>query len=267
MIAMMRETPEFALETRFLNRINVKNIFQRIHRGSFPALAQRSRPSLETFYNSYVQTYLDRDLRDIFNISKLTPFRDFLRLCAARTGQILNYSSLAKDIGVSVPTVQEWIRILEASMHVYLLRPYFRNLSKQMIKAPKLYFLDTGLAAFLTKWESPETLMNGAMAGAFFETFVVSEIIKSYLFRGEALPLFYFRDKRGHEVDVVIERDGILYPIEIKMGAHVRSSDFHNISYLRSKSTRTGKGAIISLSKQHIPIDRQNDIIPVTMIS
>ncbi|MDI6755766.1 MAG: DUF4143 domain-containing protein, partial [Thermodesulfobacteriota bacterium] len=235
--------------------------------GGFPLLSHKNPPPLEIFYNSYLQTYIDRDLRDIFNVSKIATFHKFLQLCAARTGQMLNYSDLARDADISVHAAKEWINILVASSQIYLLEPYYRNFSKRMIKAPKLYFLDTGLAAYLTRWKTAETLAGGAMAGAFFETHVVGEIIKSYWFRGEQAPLYYYRDKEGHEVDLIIESEGKLYPIEIKLSSKVEGSDLKNIKYLSKKLKNIGKGAVISLSPHPLPLDRKNEIIPAFLIS
>jgi hypothetical protein len=249
-------------------KVNANEIFKFIFRGAFPALSQHNAPPLEVYYNSYLQTYLDRDLKEMYNISNLSAFHTFLQLCAARTGQILNYSDLARDAGISVNAAREWTGILETSGQIYLLRPYFSNISKRLIKSPKLYFLDTGLAAYLTKWKTPEILSGGAMAGAFFETFVVGEIIKSYLFRGQEPPVYYFRDKERHEVDVLIEANNILYPVEIKMSSAINSPDLAGINYLRKlKSVASGKGAVISLSPNHLPADRNNDIVPVWLIN
>lgn len=247
--------------------LNIREIFKQILRGSFPVLTHMKAPPLSAFYNSYLQTYIDRDLRDIFKVAKISDFHKFLSLCAARTGQVLNISELARDAGVSVHAVKEWLSILEASFQIFLLQPYYGNISKRLIKAPKLYFLDTGLAAYLTKWQTPETLLHGAMAGSFFETFVFAEIIKSYWFRGEAAPVYYFRDKEKHEVDLLIEQAGKIYPIEIKLSAKVSPHDLDNISYLRKKIKNVAAGAIINAGQNHLPIDRQNEVIPASLIS
>ncbi len=260
--------PFLPMQSRnFYKPTDLQSVFRRIFRGFFPALASRDPPSIEMFFNSYVQTYLDRDLRDIFNISRLSTFHIFLQLCAARTGQILNYSALASDAGVSVHAAREWIHILETSMQIYLLKPYYRNVSKRIIKSPKLYFLDTGLAAFLTKWKSPESLMSGAMAGAFFETYIIGEIIKSYLYRGEEPPIYYFRDKEHHEVDLLIERNNTIYPIEIKIASRINASAVNNMIYFRKKIPNAGNGAVICLAKNQLPIDRMHDVISVGTIS
>lgn len=247
--------------------IRAPELFQRILLGSFPALEQHPAPSLNTFYNSYIQTYLDRDLRDIFHVGKISTFHTFLRLCAARTGQLLNLSDLARDAGVSVTTAKEWISILEQSFQIYLLQPYSNNVSKRLIKSPKLYFLDTGLAAFLTKWNTHETLMNGAMAGAFFETYVVIEILKSFLFRGEEPSLYYIRDKEGHEIDLLLEQGGVLHPLEIKLSSRITTSDLHGIKYWQKKIPTVRHGGVIALTQHHLPLDRENAMIPVSLIS
>lgn len=245
---------------------SLSSLYEFILRGSFPELWQPNSATLNFFYNSYLQTYIDRDLREMFGVTKTSEFHTFLQLCAARTGQILNVSELARDAGISVHAAHEWLSILEATMHVYLLRPYHNNLSKRLIKAPKLYFLDTGLAAFLTQWKNVETLRSGAMAGAFFETFVVAELIKSYLFRGFIPPLYYFRDKQGHEVDVLIEENQKLYPIEIKQRAKAHADDFKGIEYLRKLYPRVGVGALVGFSPEIRPWDRNNFVVPFDQI-
>lgn len=243
------------------------SVFDLMHRGFFPALWKRDAPPWQTFYNSYLQTYVDRDLREMFSVSKISTFHTFLQLCAARTGQILNYSDLARDCGISVHSAIEWLGILENSMLIYLLHPYATNISKRLIKSQKIYFLDTGFAAYLTKWNTPETLEHGAMAGAFFETFVISEIIKSFLYRGEEPPITFFRDKEGHEVDVLIEKNNVLYPVEIKMKASISEQDFAGIEYFRKKYSRAKKGYVVCLSRKNTPFDRNNTIVSYEEIS
>lgn len=243
------------------------DVFQRIYRGSFPALVQDQAMGSEIFYSSYLQTYIDRDLTALFGVTKVREFHTFLQLCAARTGQLLNYSDLARDAGISVHAARSWISILEGTMQIYLLQPYYKNISKRLIKAPKLYFLDTGFAAYLTKWNSAATLAAGAMAGAFFETHVVAELVKSYLFRGEQPPLYYFRDKELHEVDILIERNQQLYPIEIKRAVTIHSNDAKGLNYLRKTSALPVQiGGIVCLSPSVLPLDQHNTILPVGVI-
>jgi len=243
---------------------DINIIFKHIHKGSFPALWADPSKNIEIFFNSYLQTYLDRDLRELFKIGKINAFHKFLQLCAARTGQILNYSDLANNADISVNTAKEWISILESSMLIYLLKPYYKNLSKRIIKSPKLYFLDTGLAAYLANWTSAENLMNGHMSGAFFETFVVSEVVKSYLFRGKIAPIYYFRDKEKHEIDLIIEKDNKCYPIEIKIASLIQKKHLSNIKYFRKTTEQALNGAIISLAPERMPFDYDDEIIPVS---
>jgi uncharacterized protein len=248
-------------------KTNMLSIYDRILKGSFPALWSKNPPSLSDFYNSYIQTYIDRDLTELFGVKKVSEFHVFLELCAARTGQILNISELARDAQISVHAAKEWLSILEHTGQIYLLRSYWTNLAKRLIKSPKVYFLDTGLAAHLTKWSSSETLASGAMAGAFLETFAISEILKSYWFRGMEAPISYFRDKQGHEVDLLIEKDQKLYPAEIKRAASITHKDVKNITYLRSLHLPIAKAAIISLTEKSYPFDEAMNVIPVSAIS
>lgn len=247
-----------------LASMTIHEVFRDIFTGSFPALWHDSPPDLSLFYNSYIQTTLDRDLSEIFGITKVSEFNTFLQLCAARTGQQLNYSDLARDAGVAVSTAKEWIGILESTMHIYLLRPYYKNISKRLIKSPKLYFMDTGLAAYLTKWKDADTARSGAMAGALFETFVVSEILKSYLFRGVEPRLYYFRDKEGHEIDLLIDEGETLRPIEIKLKSVVRESDLPGTVYAQSKFRGiVGEGVVVCVSPKYYPINRSITALPV----
>jgi len=185
-------------------------------RGSYPEIRTNRHVDRQLWCASYIQTYLERDIRQIVNVGDLNTFSRFLRLCAARTGQILNMSELARDVGISVPTIKKWISVLEASYQVFLLTPHFRNLGKRIVKSPKLYFIDTGIATFLLGLHAAEPTLQGPMLGQLFETMVVSEWIKAFYHRGEKPELYYWRSKSGVEVDLIIDRNGKLYPIEIK---------------------------------------------------
>lgn len=247
--------------------IGQPELFQRIWRGSFPVLWQDQAPSPEQFYSSYVDSYIDRDVAAFFGLEKIAAFHTFLELAAARTGQLLNYSDLARDAGISVPTAKEWIGILEATSQIMLLRPYHRNISKRMVKSPKLYWLDTGLAAHLARWNSAESLMRGASAGAFFETFVVSEIVKSYQFRGIRPPLHFARDRLGNEIDVVIEQNQKLYPIEIKMAAQVDPRAATGADAFTSALPEMAKEkTIVCLTDKIFRSARDVTLVPVTDI-
>lgn len=246
--------------------LDTATLFAKIFRGSFPALVSGEAQDRVRFYSSYVQTYIERDVSLLFGVEKLEQFHRFLTLVCSRTSQVLNMSSLAADASVSVKTVTSWLSILESTGLVYLLRPYFRNFNKRMIRSPKLYVLDTGLIAYLTQWQSPETLMLGAMAGAMFETYVISEILKSYLFRGYEAPIYFYRDKEKKEVDVLFDIGGSLYPLEIKMTANVRPEDLASMRHLANVYGNVGQGTVVSAYPQLLMLDRHTTSVPAWYI-
>lgn len=249
-----------------LSKPSIVKLFSLIIRGSFPKLIGKNTLPLETFYGSYVQTYIDRDLRDLIRVGSLSSFEKFIRLCAARTAQILNLSDLARDSDITVKTAKEWLSILEASGHVFLLRPYYKNISKRLIKAPKLYFLDTGLACYLTGWKDPKITMNGAMAGALFETYVFSEIIKSFWNQGQEPPLWYYRTKEKEEIDILIDVNGKLYLIEIKLSSKITDSDLKGINGIKKTRIPIGKAIFINSSASPYPIKDGIEAIPWTIL-
>lgn len=242
-----------------------KNIWQIIHRGGYPEL-QNPNVDWSAFYASYVKTYIERDVRNLSAVQNLDIFRKFMVAVAARTGQMLNYSSIADEIGKDQTTVKNWISILEASGIIYLLEPYTASVLKRAIKTPKLYFRDTGLAAYLTRWLTPETLAVGAMSGAFFETFVISEILKSYSNSGidyrYCVSYYRGKDKKKmlkdgteteteSEIDIIIEENGTLYPIEIKQGVKVAADETSAFTILdKIENKKRGMGAIICMCPQ-----------------
>lgn len=188
-------------------------------RGAYPEIRANLGVTRELWCASYIQTYLERDVRQVLNIGDLNAFERFLRLVAARTAQLVNYSDLARDVGVSPPTVRQWLSVLEASQQVFLLPPYFSNYGKRLVKSPKVYFLDTALATFLLGLHTPDPLRNGPMIGALLETAVVAEWVKLFRHRGLLPPLYYWRSRDGLEVDLIVEYDGRLHPFEIKATA------------------------------------------------
>ena len=207
------------IESRKKSIITYDNLWNHIWRGSMPELADDSM-EWEPFYRSYIRTYLDRDVADLITTKNLVKFHNFMQCIAARVGELYNAESLARDVGVTNKTITEWTSILESSGVIKLLQPYEKNVSNRAIKTPKIYFMDTGLVCFLVGWTSSQVAMNGAMAGGLFETFVVSEIIKSYYNAGhETEKIFFYRDKDKREIDLIIEKDNTLYPIEIKKSA------------------------------------------------
>jgi hypothetical protein len=260
-------SPEKVKAGSSYGRAAIKQIFKNIIRGSFPRLLHRNSPPLDSFYGSYVQTYIDRDLRDMVKVSSLPSFEKFIKVCAARTGTVLNISDLARDSDVSVSTAKEWLNLLEAGNQIFLLRPYYRNITKRLIKAPKLYFLDTGLTCYLAGWRDVETTARGAFAGQIFETFVILEILKSYWHRGLEPRVSYFRTKEKAEVDLLIEKDGKLLPVEIKLSSAIRSDDIKGINALKKTGFNIGRGAIIAPVRQAYPVERDIFAIPPGAIS
>ncbi|MDO4232775.1 MAG: ATP-binding protein [Lautropia sp.] len=206
------------LEQREKTLVPCSDLWQLIHRGYMPRLHQQDT-NWDVYYASYVATYIERDVRQLANIDSTNDFTRFMAAIAARSGELLNYSSVAQDVGVSVDTIRRWTTVLQTSGIIHLLAPYSNNHLKRAIKTPKLYMMDTGLMAWLTKWLTPDTIRLGARSGQFFETFVVSEIIKSFHNRGIEPPIYFYRDTSQKEIDLLIEWDRKLYPVEIKTTA------------------------------------------------
>lgn len=258
-----------------------ENIWEIIHRGSYPEIQDREI-SWSAFYASYVKTYLERDVRSLSAVQNLNDFRRFMVAVAARTGQILNYSNIADEIGKDSVTVKNWISILEASGIIYLLEPYTASVLKRAIKTPKVYFRDTGLASYLTRWLTPETLANGAMSGNMFETFVISEILKSYSNRGidyrYCVSYYRGRDKKKtrkdgqefeteSEIDLIIEENGVLYPVEIKQSAKVSADATGAFTVLdKIEDKKRGTGGLICMCPQPGQLRENVFMIPVWYI-
>lgn len=233
------------------------NIWEVIHRGGYPEL-QNPEVDWSVFYSSYIKTYLERDVRSLSAVQNLDDFRKFMIAVAARTGQMINYANIADEVGKDQSTIKRWLSVLEASGIIYLLEPFSSSVLKRAIKTPKVYFRDTGLAAYLTRWLTPETLANGAMSGAFFETFVISEILKSYSNRGidyrYCVSYYRGRDKKKtseNEIDLIIEENGTLYPVEIKRSSKVTADQTSVFSVLDGiPDKKRGMGAVICICPQ-----------------
>ena len=222
--------------------LSLQDIYRMIWRGAFPAFTLNEKMNRDLFYCSYVQTYLQRDVRDLVNVGDESSFLKFLRAAAARTGQLLNLSDMARDTSISIPTAKRWLNVLEASGMGYLLEPYHTNTTKRLVKTPKLYFLDTGLCAYLTEWSSPKTLEAGAMSGAILETFIFTEILKSFWHNGKRPRFYYYRDKDKKEVDVLILRDEIFYPLEFKKTGSPTKNDTRHFKVLEQLHNPIGEG-------------------------
>ena len=241
-------------------------LYRLIWRGAFPAIALDDSIDRSLFYSSYLQTYIQRDLRDLARVGDEMSFLRFVRAAAARTGQLLNMSNLARDADIAPNTAKSWLSILQASGIIHLLEPWYSNVTTRLIKAPKLYFLDTGFAAYLTEWTTPETLEAGAMSGAILETWVVAEILKGYLHNGLQPPLYFYRDKDKKEIDLLIVRDGTLYPVEIKKTASPHASAAKNFSLPAAKGAKIGPGAVICLISEPMPLTREVTALPIGML-
>ena len=249
-----------------------ENIWDIIHKGSYPELYDIDRDWQE-FYSSYVSTYLERDINELISADSIT-FTKFLTAVAARTGEMLNYSNIASEIGVSEPTIKKWISILERTGIVYLLQPYSASALSRAIKTPKIYFRDTGLACYLTRWLTADTLKNSAVAGNMFETFVVSEILKSYSNEGKdyRFNIFYYRGKdrsasNENEIDLIIEEDGILYPVEIKMSGNPKASMGATNQVLdKIPDKKRGMGIILCLIEKKTYLRENLIALPINYI-
>lgn len=241
-------TKDYILERNkalFKTRYSVQDTWKRIFLGGYPEVI-KGNVSPKDFYSNYLKTYIERDIRKLTQVADETLFLQFITVAAARTSQLVNYQDMAKECGISEVTAKKWLSLLVTSGIVYLLKPYAVNVEKRVVKTPKLYFMDTGLAAFLTRWTNPEVMQNGAMAGAFFETYVVSEIIKSFANNGEEPPIYFYRDKDKIEIDLLIEQNNTLYPVEIKKTASPNSEDAKNLFITsRLKNVQIGQNVIL----------------------
>ena len=245
---------------------NLEGIYQRIWKGSLPGYVSGKFTDRDVFYSSYLQTYIDRDVSELVALTDKLLFQDFIRAAACRAGQMLNVHDIAQDVGVSDDTAKRWLQVLEKSDIIFYLRPYSNNLLKRTVKTPKMYFFDTGLVAYLTRYSSPEILQNGAINGAILENFVVAEILKSYQNNAQDCLLWYYRDKSSNEIDMVIESDGRLHPLEIKRSVNPGSELTGAFSILDKGSVPRGTGAILCMRPELSAINAENYIVPVWMI-
>ncbi|OFX27154.1 MAG: AAA family ATPase [Bacteroidetes bacterium GWA2_31_9] len=233
-VAILKLLPLSTIELRNAN-INIDNFYKLIFTGFYPAIYSREIES-KYFYQNYIQTYIERDVRTLKNIGDLNNFTKFLQLCAGRTGQILNYSSLANDCDISVNTAKAWLSVLESSYIIFLLQPHYKNFNKRLIKMPKLYFYDTGLVASLLKINDDEQLKTHYLFGNLFENFIISEFQKYYYNSGLMSSIYFWRDNKGQEIDLIIENAEKLIPIEIKSSKTFSLDYFKNVKYYNNLS-------------------------------
>ena len=272
---IMKRPPEppFSLELPLLSErqngrqmLNTPEVFQRIHQGGMPALVTGTYSNASIFYSSYIDTYMERDVRRLSNDIDSLKFLRFLRSVAARTSQQVNYKGIADDAEIDQTTAKNWLHVLEALGIIFLLEPYSNNVLKRTVSTPKLYFYDSGIVCYLTRWSSPETAMEGAMSGALLENYTVAEIIKTYQNAGQEPFLNYYRDKDAREIDLILERDGKLFPIEIKKMASPPKKLTKVFDLIDKSPLQRGTGAILCMADQLGAFDQNNLIVPISLI-
>lgn len=272
---IMKRPPEppFSLELPLLSErqngrqmLNTPEVFQRIHQGGMPALVTGTYSNASIFYSSYIDTYMERDVRRLSNDIDSLKFLRFLRSVAARTSQQVNYKGIADDAEIDQTTAKNWLHVLEALGIIFLLEPYSNNVLKRTVSTPKLYFYDSGIVCYLTRWSSPETAMEGAMSGALLENYTVAEIIKTYQNAGQEPFLYYYRDKDAREIDLILERDGKLFPIEIKKMASPPKKLTKVFDLIDKSPLQRGTGAILCMADQLGAFDQNNLIVPISLI-
>ena len=269
---------------RLMNRANkvpklgLNDIYTRIFRGSMPALYANENLDWETYYFSYINTYLQRDIKDLTQVADEMSFYNFMTLVAARTAKPVVYDEIAKEAGISAPTAKKWFSILISSHIIAIIQPYSNNVLKRVTKMPLIHFLDTGICAYLLKWGNSEALEKGAMSGAFFESYVFSEIYKSYLNAGKEPPVFYYRDKDKKEIDLLLLQNGTLYPIEVKKSASPGKEAIKNFNVLNPVTEpekfgeldqyklEIGTGSVICMANDMLPVDGKNWFVPAWII-
>ncbi|MDR2382111.1 MAG: ATP-binding protein [Bifidobacteriaceae bacterium] len=248
--------------------LDPNQVWQAIWRGQMPQLVAHPGFDWAMFYGSYVRTYIERDVRRLAAIQDESRFMAFIRVAAARTGQLLNVADMASTVGISHTAAKRWLSILQTSALVYLLPPWSANVGKRSVKTPKLYFLDTGLAAYLTSWTSPATLRDGAMAGQFLESFAVAEVLRSYLNAGQLdPPVYFYRDYHKREIDLIIARDNTLHPVEVKRTGAPRRADCASFQVLDSiPGASRGSGCVLCLTERAQPITDTDTAVPISWI-
>lgn len=247
-------------------KIEVNDLFEIIFKGGMPEFYDNPKIDRNLYFQNYINTYIEKDVRELIEIGKLEEFKKFMVSIASRIGEQLNYSDISKDCGVSVPTIISWMSVLVSSGLVYLLEPYMSSQLKRMTHIPKIYFMDTGLAAYLAGWESARDLQLSSTSGHYLENFVICEIIKSYNARGIKPNLSYYRDKEKHEIDLVLYKNNKLYPFEIKKTASPNSSMISSFKYLENSKKEIATGGIICLYDNLMKMDEKNYIIPISSV-
>lgn len=265
--------PEFELDfaklmerQKFFKTNNLVDVFDYVWHGGMPGTIEMDEEQLGEYYSSYIDTYLMRDAVDDNGITDINGFRKVLKACAAFVGNLINYSDIASAGGVSVPTAKSWVKILQSMGIIYLLEPYSNNELKRLVKTPKLYFCDTGLAAYLSMWTSRDVLMNGAASGHYFENYVVGEFLRMYSCSSSKTNMTFYRDTNQKEIDLIIDTDGVLHPVEIKKASNPEKKVVKSFNVLNTSSCKLGTGSIVCMADSVFPIDSNNFLIPCNII-
>jgi len=259
-LSCLKERQKYAVKT------DIADIFQFIWRGGMPDVLHADKEQRQEYYNSYIETYVMRDAAETGGITDTIRFRRFLNACAALIGQQVSYKTLAEAAEISQPTAKEWLQLLQGLAIVYLLQPYANNELKRLTKTPKLYFCDTGLCAYLSMWPTRDTLMHGAVNGHYFENYVVIELLKNYAYASTNARLSYYRDANAKEIDIFVEADGQIHPLEVKISANPNRREVKKYALLDKADLTRGCGGIICMCEETIPIDSQNCFIPCSLI-
>lgn len=250
----------------FAKRNDITQVFEHIWRGGMPDVQDADPEQRQEYFNSYIETYLMRDAAEEGGITDTIRFHRFMRACAALAAEQVNYKTLAEAAEISQPTAKEWVRLLQSLGILYLLPPYANNELKRLAKTPKLYFCDTGLCAYLSMWLTRDTLMNGAASGHYFENYVVTELLKNFAYAPSKANLTYYRDSNAKEIDVFVEENGVIHPLEIKKSANPDRREVKKYELLDKAGLKRGSGGIICMCEEVIPIDTQNCFIPCNLI-
>ena len=245
---------------------DIIQVFEHIWRGGMPDVVEADAEQRQEYFNSYIETYLMRDIAEEGGITDTVRFHKFMKACAALTAEQVNYKTLADSAEISQPTAKEWLRLLQGLGVVYLLQPYANNELRRLVKTPKLYFCDTGLCAYLSMWLTRDTLMNGAASGHYFENYVVIELLKNFAYAPSGVNLTYYRDSNAKEIDVFVEENGIIHPLEIKKSANPDRREVKKYELLDKVKLERGNGGIVCMCEEVIPIDAKNCFIPCNLI-
>ena len=257
---------DLAARQKAFGENHILDTFENIWRGGLPDVQNMDGEQLGEYFNSYVETYLMRDAVDDYGIADTEGFRKFLRACAAFAGQLVNYNDLGASAGVSGVTAKEWVRVLQSMGILFLLEPYAANELKRLTKTPKLYFCDTGFCAYLSAWTTRDVLMNGAASGHYYENYVIAELVRHYAYGKNKVNLNFYRDSAMREIDLVVEENGVLHPVEIKKTSAPDKNSVKSFSVLSGAARKIGMGAVICMSDLLMPLNDSALIVPSHLI-